>query len=480
VSRNMVKVSLNLVFIFVIGLAARNVSSQSFNFESLGKRVQNFTVIIEMETEISFGIQTNAQKQRFMGTVVSKDGLVFFDGSFLRSDNLFSAMSGLTVKTTPTSIKVTTLDNKEYEAEFVGVDRFTQIGFVQLIGENLPKFSPIRFVHDYNFQVGKWLALYMLLPEFIEPPLSADIGLISTIIESPEFFPLTVGFGPPEVNSVLFDDKLEAVGVLGYLMDPSLASSDAAGMIESFSEPSVHMLGVITGERLNKLIANPPRKGEIDRAWLGISLQALTPDISEFLGLDVAGGIIVNDIVPQSPAYKADFKIGDVIYRINGLPVEIDDEDKIPIFQRKIAEMGPGSAVEFSVFRPSESSTDSLTILAALEAAPISADQAPDFESESLELKVRELVFSDFMAYNLDQETFTGVVVSELKPGGMASVGGLRLGDIIQEIDNNSISSIEDVEKIIAELENNKPSEIIFFIWRFNKTLFVNVKTDWL
>ena len=70
-------------------------------------------------------------------------------------------------------------------------------------------------------------------------------------------------------------------------------------------------------------------------------------------------------------------------------------------------------------------------------------------------------------------------MVSELTQGGLADVEGLSIGDIIQRINNQPVSSIEEVQAIMEELEAQKPSEIIFFVWRDNKTMFVNVKTDW-
>ncbi|MCK4607835.1 MAG: PDZ domain-containing protein, partial [candidate division Zixibacteria bacterium] len=81
--------------------------------------------------------------------------------------------------------------------------------------------------------------------------------------------------------------------------------------------------------------------------------------------------------------------------------------------------------------------------------------------------------------HNLKPESFSGVVVAELKRGGLANVGGLRLGDVIQSIGNTPVTSIEEVSAIMESVEFEKPPEVIFFVWRNNKTLFVNIKTDW-
>jgi len=455
------------------------VRAQNLDFDRLQDRARHHTVIIDMSFTISFGLQTSEGKHRFMGTIVSEDGLVLFEGSFLSEASPFASVAGFSVKTTPTEIEVTTIEGDVYSGEYVGVDRFTRLGFLKIETAAEVSLSPVEFVAGYRFQVGQWLGLYMLLPEFVSPPLAADIGMISIIVESPEVFPLTVGFAPLQRAAVLFDERLNAVGVLGSLLDPAAATSDRGGMLESYGEPNIPLLGVITGERLEKLISDPPKKGKIDRGWLGISLQALTEDIGEFLGLNSEGGIIVNDVIVSSPAENSGLLVGDIILTVNGQAVEVDREEKVPVFQRMIAELGPGSKVEFSVFRPKDDGGDTLRLLAMLEPAPLAASDADEFESELLEMKVRNMVFSDYMILNLEKESFSGLVVVELKPGGFAMIGGLHLRDIIQQVGSSPVESVEDFESLLAQIEIEKPAEIIFFIWRNNKTMFINVKTDW-
>ncbi len=462
----------------LLTLTPARAPAQNFDFERLEQKAHSFTVVIDMKLELSFGIHTTDQQERYLGTIVTEDGLVLFNGIAL-GENVLAAFSPFAVKTTPTKIEVTTLDGKKYDAKYLGVDRFTQIGFIKIVGDENERFTPIRFLAGKRFKVGEWLTLYMLLPEFVNPPLAADVGMVSLVVESPELFPLTVGFSSLQMMSVLFNEDLEPVGVLGALLNPSHANTDAGGMLESFSQFGIPLLGVVVGERLEKLIAEPPMKGQPDRGWLGISLQALTPEMAQFWGLDVSGGIIVNDIVSNSPAEKADLAVGDIIYEVNGGQVAIDKDEKLPIFQRLISELGPEASVELAVIRRTESAADTLKLFAALEKAPLAATEAPTYEIESLEFEVRNLVFADYLFHNLKPETFSGVVVAELKRGGLANVGGLRLGDIIQSIGNVPVTSIEEVSAIMESVEFEKPREVIFFVWRNNKTLFVNVKTDW-
>ena len=456
-------------------------NAQNFDFDKLHKKIEKYTVILDMKIELSFGMQTNEQEQRALGTIVTADGLVIFDGSFLAMQNPLSAISGVTFKTTPVKIDITCLDGKKYEGEYIGVDDFTQIGFVKILPPGDPgtemTFDHVTFAKNQKFEIGSWVALYMLLPEFVSPPLSADVGMISNLVESPEEFPLIVGFSSLEATSVLFNENLVPVGVLGSLINP--AADNDVGFMESMTDFNYPLLGIITAERLEKLIENPPQKGEIERAWLGITLQALTKDIAEFFNINVPGGIIVNEVVKGSPADKAGLEVGDMIIEVNGQPLDIDREELIPVFQRRISEMGQGTSVEFTVLRPYDSKIDTLKVFANLDKRPLAASEAEEYDNKTLEFKVRNLVFSDYLFYNMSADELKGVVVSEIQMGGLANIGGLMIGDIIQRVGDQTVTSVEDIKNVMNQIEQEKPSEVIFFVWRRNKTLFVNVKTDW-
>ncbi len=455
-----------------------SVGAQDFDFQAMEKEAADYLVTVEVQIEVSFGMQTNEHEQRLLGTFVTEDGLLIFDGGFISDNNPMSSMSSFAFKSTPTRIEVTTSDGETYDAEYVGVDRDTRIGFARIMGADDTKFKPVEFVSGRKFKVGDWLASYMLLPEFVTPSLAVEIGMVSALATTPEEFALTGGFNGMEITSVLFDTDLKPVGVLGMLNDPSESDADLGGLMDSYGQFEYPLLGVITGERLKKMIADPPQKGKVDRAWLGITLQALTPDIAEFLNVDAPGGIIVNNVVPESPAAECGLQIGDIIYEINSQQIEVDREEELAVFQRKISKMGTGTSVEFSVYRPIEERVDTLRLLAELDAAPLAAGDAPEYEDDRLEFKARDIVFSDYTMYNVEQGSLSGVVVTELKQGGLANIGGMQLGDVIQRVDGLDITAVDDLASAMGALEERDSEEIIFFIWRFNKTMFVNVKTN--
>jgi len=468
-----------LFLAFIMIVPAGSVLAYDFDYEKISADAYEYMVIIDIEVEVSFGTQSTEMKNRTLGTIVSPDGLVIFDGNPINQDDPFSVMSGMQVNIEPKKIEITLMDERIYQAEFIGIDQFTKLGFCRIISENKEKFKYLKLKKRDGFTVGEMLTAFILLPNYVAPPLAVDVGMVSAIINEPEEFVLTVGFNELEAASVLYDTSGAAVGLLVRLSDQGQAEFGSASNGFVSIEDFMPLLGVGDVKKIQKLIKNPPKKGEITRGWLGIHLQALTADMAEFWNLNIAGGIIVNDVVDDSPADKAGLQTGDIIVKLNGHSIEVDSDETLPIFRRQILEFAAGTEVDFEIFRRHNGNIDTLNITATLTRAPLSPGEAPDFEDDNFEMKLRDMVFADYSFYNLDQDKFKGVVVKEIESGGWASVGGINPGDIIQSIDGNNVANIDDARKLLSDIAGSKPEEVIFFIWRNNKTLFINIKTDW-
>lgn len=459
-----------------------SVLAYDFDYESISKDASEYMVIIDIEVEVSFGTQSTEMKNRTLGTIVSSDGLIIFDGNPITHDDPFSVMAGMRVNIEPKKIDITLMDESVYQAEFIGIDQFTKLGFCRIISDEegkKEKFKFLKLKKRDDFKIGEMLTVYFLLPNYVTPPLAVDVGMVSALIDEPEEFVLTVGFNELEAASVLYDMSGDAVGILIRLSNQGQSEFGSTSNGFSSIEDFMPLLGVGDVDKIKKLIKNPPKKGEVTRGWLGIHLQALTTDMAEFWNLNIAGGIIVNDVVDGSPADKAGLETGDIIVKLNGHPIEVDSDETLPIFRRKILEFAAETDVDFEIFRRQNGDVDTFNITATLTRAPLSPGEAPDFEDINFEMKLRDMVFADYSFYNLDQEKFKGVVVKEIENGGWASVGGIRPGDIIQSIDGNKVTNIEETKESLSSITETKPEEVIFFIWRNNKTLFVNIKTDW-
>ena len=102
-----------LIFAF-----ASQSQAQNFDFNRLQKQVQAFSVIIDMDIDISFGMQSTTEKERYLGTIVSSDGLVIFNGTALDVAGSLATLSGFNVKTSPKKIIIETMSGKKYSGAY--------------------------------------------------------------------------------------------------------------------------------------------------------------------------------------------------------------------------------------------------------------------------------------------------------------------------------------------------------------------------
>ncbi|MEE8575856.1 MAG: hypothetical protein V3T31_01255, partial [candidate division Zixibacteria bacterium] len=167
--------SLTIITGLMLLAMTTQASSQSFDFAKLSGEVADFTLVMKMKVEVSFGMQSTEHEQRLLATIISPDGLVVFDGTSLEFDHPFAGYSPVTVKTTPSTIEFVSTDGSEtYAGECVGSDPYTKLAFARIVNTDGRRFDYVQFVPNSQPVVGDWLSLFMLLPEYISPPLASD------------------------------------------------------------------------------------------------------------------------------------------------------------------------------------------------------------------------------------------------------------------------------------------------------------------
>jgi len=355
------------------------------------------------------------------------------------------------------------------DATMVGVDDFANIAFLELAEPAPENITPLTFDEKARTRVGDDVYVLGLLPPNLEPMVHVGSGKVIAAVEKPKPFLITDLFLDDALGGPVFNHAGKAIGVLAEMggAGPSFASGFGG------AEEGIYAL-IVPAATLNPLIADPPRRGESRRAWLGITLQALTPDMAEYWGLQERSGIIVNSVVPMSPAERAGFKEGDLVVRMNDAPIPVSQEEHVPIFIEQVGSAGVGSTLDFDVVRDGKR----LQLEVTLDAAPKSREDAETYESPEFDLTVRELVFSDYRAFDLDPE-FTGVLISKVDEGGWSGVGGLRPGDIIRRIDDTRVTAPGEVQKVLEAAVQAKAKKLVFFVQRFGRTQFITVQPNW-
>lgn len=446
-----------------------NVSQQA-----LYDKVNRMLVTVKYKAEITFMGQSDDIEGRVIGLSVGHDGMIIFDGTTLGSGSGFTGSSfGSPRVDKPKWLKVTDANNKTYDAQFIGVDPYSSIAFCRLPDSAKNAIEAASF-EKFDLHLGDKLNIFWMLPEDYQPRFQMSQTSITNILEKPEKYYLTGELTTDFVMVPVVTATGRMVGVITVVAqsDGGYSPSDNGN---AFGRP----VGIMPLEQLLKILDNPPVSGELKRGWLGIAMQALDPEIALFWNLVVPGGVIVSEVISDSPAEKAGLKIGDFLIDLNGKPLEIKQDADLAVFQKLISEMGMGTEMKLTAIRPGKAKSDTLQIEVALAEVPLSATDAASYENKPFDLTVRNLVLSDYDLYRIDEDKVKGVIVEKLESGGWAAVGGLEPGDIIIRINDRSVTSVDECKAALLEIEKTQKREVVFMVWRDSKTQFVKAKTHW-
>ncbi len=217
-----------------------------------------------------------------------------------------------------------------------------------------------------------------------------------------------------------------------------------------------------------------PQGGELPKAWIGIQVQVLVPAVAKALDLKGKKGFRVTQVFPETEAAKAGLRAGDIVYALNGSFLRAYRLQDSEMLRRRVEDLTIGTNATLSVYRDGKR----FDVEVKLEETPTTAIEATTAKCESLEFAVRDITFMDRIRnkWPADQR---GVVVTNVVPGGWASLGGLRGRDLILGIDDEAVADAEAFEKAVETIEETKPSRVKVFVKRGHRTAFVFIEPDW-
>ena len=210
---------------------------------------------------------------------------------------------------------------------------------------------------------------------------------------------------------------------------------------------------------VKELLPELKRDGKVTRGWLGVSIQEVTSDLAEYLGMDNPTGALVGSVVEGSPAEKAGVEVGDVIKEYNGEVIEHSHQLPILVARTKVDEQVP-----LKVLRAKKL----VTLTIRVGELKQSETSIPASKQTGLGLTVHDL--TPDIARGLDLQPGQGVIVTGIAPGGVAAEAGLRQGDVILEIDKKPIRGVADYERAIAA---DQDKNLLVLLRRGDTNLFI-------
>ncbi len=372
------------------------------------------------------------------GIIVSSDGYI------LTNDHVIDGADEVTVSFGE--------PRKEYPATIVGRDSKVDVAVLKIDATGLPAVtlgnSDQLQVGDTVFAIGDPFGIGLTVTHGIVSALGrSDLG-----IEAYEDFIQTdAPINPGNSGGALIDAAGRVVG-----LNTAILSQTGEFNGVGFAIP-INMAQSVAEQIVNK--------GKVERAFLGIGLQALSPDLATQFG--VAHGALVTSVLPGSPAEGAGLKNGDVITKFNGQ--EINNPSQLVI---AVGNATPNTEVSVEYSRAGKVNTAKAKLTTQPASLLSNADEPPANQPKSGMATRDNNVLDGVTVMDITPPiryesqlppNLAGAVVTNVEPGTASARSGLEAGDIITELDRKPVANAGDAVKIGAEVKGTK---VVLLIWR--------------
>jgi serine protease Do len=242
--------------------------------------------------------------------------------------------------------------------------------------------------------------------------------------------------------------------------------TEPVGALVAFDRGRQRMLTVVEVGRAG--IEDPGL--ETRKAWVPVSVQVLTPQLAEKLGLAGRSGVRVTRVHDGT----AGLRLGDIITKIDDNPVEASQPSDEDLFATMIRQYKIGAAVNLAVMRDGKEQTLSVK----LGASPRLPREMKKYEDPNFDFRVRDVTAAD-QSEKSWAEGQQGVLVEAVREGGWAALGHLADGDLLMEIDGTPVPDVETVKKLMERIAEKKPAAVVIKVRRGIRTLFVELESVW-
>jgi serine protease Do len=337
----------------------------------------------------------------------------------------------------------------QHDAKVIGEDQETDLAVIK-IELNRPVPSA-KMGNSDGMEVGDWV---LAIGSPFGQVGTVTAGIVSAkgrdIVQGRQFqifIQTDAAINPGNSGGPLVNMDGEVIGINTAILSETNAYAGVG-----FSLPSNTVVQVY-----NQLIGPDHR---VSRGSIGIMFAPQdNPSIARVYGQ--GSGITVATVVPGSPADQAGLKVGDTITAVDGRKVTKGAE-----LVSDIASSKPGSKITLTFIRNGKPQDATVTVAdrAKLFAARLNEDDGGNDDNSPTQSKfgvtVRKL--TPEMADRLDVPAGKGVIVQDVKPGSFAEDVGLSRGDIILEINKQSVNSEEDVSKVESKLKSGQ--DVVFLV----------------
>ncbi|HWA31514.1 MAG TPA: DegQ family serine endoprotease [Rhizomicrobium sp.] len=352
-------------------------------------------------------------------------------------------------------------DGREFAAKLIGTDPATDVALIKVKSDK--PLPTVEFGDDRQVRVGDWV-IAVGNPFGLSNTVTA--GIVSSIGRD-------VGNGP-YTDFIQIDAPINRGNSGGPTFD---IQGKVIGMNTMIFSPSGGSVGIgfaIPASTIHDVVAQLKAHGHVNRGYLGVEIQSVTPEIAASLGQKSMKGAIVASVTPNSPAARAGFQAGDIVVAVNGKGVD-DNRD----LTRRVAALQAGTDASFTVNRNGATKTLTAKIGAKKDTqvasnAPQSGNRAPS-TAEAMGLGLAALTPETRRAFNLS-DNVNGVVVTKVDPNSDAADKGLEPGDVLISVANRPVRSPQDVKASVAAAQAAHRDTVLVLVTGQGGQRFVAIK----
>ncbi len=325
-------------------------------------------------------------------------------------------------------IVVTLKDQRQLKAKLVGSDPDSDLAILQVPAEKLIGVplgdSDKMEVGDFVLAIGNPFGLGQTVTSGI---VSATQRRGLGIEAYEDFIQTDASINPGNSGGALVNLKGELIGINTAILGPNGGNIGIGFAIPINMAKSV----------MNQIV----EFGEVRRGQLGVSIQNLTPELSEALGAKTTQGAVIGRVAPGSAAEDAGLEQGDVIVGLNGTPIQ-DSSD----LRNRVGLIQPGGKAEIKIIRKGQERMVSATVGKPSDPGKTAAAPAAGVKDVPLLAGVQLEVQPARRGENGGR-----ILVTKVEADSPAWQAGLRPGDTLLSVNQQRVSTIEDVTKASAK-----------------------------
>lgn len=469
------KVLLRWAAVMMIAIAATGWTAEDNGIETLRKTSKAFTevakkavpavVAVQVEQTVSSGMENSPFDdeffRRFFGpqfrpqqpqkekriTGQGSGFIISSDGYILTNNHVVAEAEKITV---------VLKDGRKLEAKKIGTDPDSDVALIKVEGKDFPTIeigdSDALEIGEWVIAVGNPFGLSETVTVGIVSAKGRQVGITDGGYE--DFIQTDAAINPGNSGGPLLDIDGKAIG-----MNSAIISQSGGYMGIGLAIP-INMAMAVKEQLLTS--------GKVTRGYIGITMnpEGLTPELAESFGYKGENGILITEVLEESPAAEAGLKQGDIIVQLNGKEVVSNEA-----FRNAVSLMAPGTEIKLVIFRDGKEEKVMVKI------GSLSESKFATKTSEiGKQLGLAIVAIDSDVAKQLGVKGEQGVVVAEVTPDSPADEVGIKPGMVILSVNRVEVNSVPEFNEALKETEETKAARLLVKTGRMAQYVVLKLK----